>query len=85
MTKTTKSKKPSQKALLERALRGTGRSLTRTQALNQFGITKLSARICEMKKAGLKIKTEIDSATGLTAYSIQSRDVNNRRTRVFKN
>ena len=71
-----------QKAFLETYLRGTGRTLSAAQAVNNYGIAQLPARIFEMKKAGMVVKT-VKSTTGNTAYKIVARDVNGSRSKLF--
>lgn len=74
--------KSSQKEFLETHLRGTGRTLTAAQANQKFGIKNLRARMTEMRQAGLKVTTEVNTV-GRTAYRISARDVNGKRSRVF--
>ena len=71
-----------QKAFLETYLRGTGRTLSKAQAVNNYGIAQLPARIFEMKQAGLVVKT-VKNTTGNTAYKIVARDVNGSRSKIF--
>ena len=71
-----------QKAFLETYLRGTGRTLSAAQAVNNYGIAQLPARIFEMKKAGMVVKT-VKNTTGNTAYKIVARDVNGSRSKIF--
>jgi hypothetical protein len=70
--------KTTQNEFLEQYLRGTGRTLTAAQARATYGIKNLSARISEMRKAGLRVRTEANSQ-GRTAYSISARDINGSR------
>ena len=76
------AKVKNQKAFLEKYLRGTGRTLSVDQAVANYGIEKLSARICEMRDAGLVVYTETNSA-GNTAYRISARDVKGSRAKMF--
>ena len=76
------AKVTNQKAFLEKYLRGTGRTLSVAQAKANYGITKLSARICEMRDAGLVVYTDVNS-TGNTTYRIVARDVNGSRAAKF--
>lgn len=71
-----------QKAFLEKYLRGTGRTLSVAQAKANYGITKLSARISEMRDAGLVVYTEVNSK-GNTTYRIVARDVKGSRASKF--
>lgn len=84
---TTKStpnlaKVTNQKQFLETYLRGTGRTLSVAQAKANYGIAKLSARISEMRDAGLVIYTNVNS-TGNTTYRIVARDVKGSRAAKF--
>ena len=74
--------KASQKAFLETYLRGTGRTLTDADAKARFGIRNLSARVSEMRDAGLDVRTEL-ATTGKARYRIVARDVTGSRARVF--
>lgn len=71
-----------QKAFLETYLRGTGRTLSKAQAVSNYGIAQLPARIFEMKQAGLVVKT-VTNTTGNTAYKIVARDVTGSRSKIF--
>lgn len=71
-----------QKAFLETYLRGTGRSLSVAQAVNNYGIAQLPARIFELKRAGMVVKT-VKNTSGNTAYKITARDVNGSRSKIF--
>ena len=71
-----------QKQFLEQYLRGTGKSLTARQAAATFGIKNLRARMTEMRKAGLKVKTDTN-ASGRTQYSISARDAQGQRRQLF--
>ena len=79
---TNLNKVKNQVSFLEKHLRGTGRTLSVAQAKANYGIMKLSARICEMRDAGLVVYTETNS-TGNTAYRISARDVNGSRATKF--
>lgn len=74
--------KTTQNDFLEKHLRGTGRTLTAAQANQKFGIKNLRARMTEMRQAGLKVSTEVNTV-GRTAYSISARDINGKRSKVF--
>lgn len=76
------AKVTNQKAFLEKYLRGTGRTLSVNQAKANYGIEKLSARISEMRDAGLVVYTEVNSK-GNTTYRIVARDVNGSRASKF--
>lgn len=74
--------KASQKAFLETYLRGTGKTLTAADAKARFGIRNLSARVSEMRDAGLDVRTGV-ATTGMARYSIVARDVYGSRAKVF--
>ena len=74
--------KTNQKTFLETYLRGTGRTLTAADAKARFGIQQLSARMSELKAAGLNVKTDI-ATTGKTRYSITARDTKGSRAKMF--
>jgi len=74
--------KTNQKAFLETYLRGTGRSITAADAAARFGIMNLSARVSELRDAGLNVKTDV-ATTGKAKYSMSSRDVFGSRAKVF--
>lgn len=71
-----------QKAFIETYLRGTGRTLSANQALSNYGIAQLPARIFELKAAGMVVKT-VKNTAGNTAYRITARDVNGSRAKIF--
>jgi hypothetical protein len=71
-----------QKAFLETYLRGTGKSLTAADAAARFGIQNLSARVSELRAAGLNVKSDV-ATTGKTRYSMTARDVTGSRAKVF--
>ena len=66
-----------QSRFLETHLRGTGRTLTASQAQARYGIENLTARIFDLRTAGLKVSVEAGK------YSMVSRDVNGARSKVF--
>jgi len=74
--------KTNQKAFLETYLRGTGRTITAADAKARFGIQQLSARMSELRAAGLNVKTDV-ATTGKTRYAVTARDVNGSRAKVF--
>jgi len=71
-----------QTAFLENYLRGTGRTITAADAKARFGINNLSARVSEMRDAGLDVRTET-ATTGKARYRVVARDVNGSRAKVF--
>ena len=79
---TNLAKVKNQVSFLEKHLRGTGRTISVAQAEANYGIAKLTARISEMRSAGLVVKT-VKNSTGNTAYRISARDVNGSRARMF--
>jgi hypothetical protein len=74
--------KTKQIAFLEKHLRGTGRSISEVQAESLYGIRNLRARITELRKAGLVVRTNYNSV-GRLAYSISRRDVSGSQGRIF--
>ncbi len=90
VTKTVAKKAPvanlakvtNQSAFLETYLRGTGRTLSVAQAQANYGIQKLSARMSEFRKCGLKVET-IKNTSGNTAYRVSARDVKGSRAKMF--
>jgi Fic family protein len=79
---TNLNKVKNQASFLEKHLRGTGRTISVAQAQANYGITKLTARISELRSAGLVVKT-IKNTSGNTAYRISARDVNGSRAKMF--
>ena len=71
-----------QVSFLERYLRGTNKTLSVAQAQANYGIEKLTARISELRAAGLNVKT-VTNSSGNTAYKISARDVNGSRAKMF--
>ena len=65
----------SQNRFLHDYLRGTGRSLTAAQARANYGIKNIRARMTELRKKGLVVRTEVINAHGRVAYSISARDI----------
>ena len=76
------AKVTNQSAFLETYLRGTGRTLSVAQAQANYGIQKLSARMSEFRKCGLKVET-IKNTSGNTAYRVSARDVKGSRAKMF--
>ena len=74
--------KSNQTAFLESYLRGTGKTLTAADAAARFGIKNLSARVSELRAAGLNVKADV-ATTGKTRYSMTARDVTGSRAKVF--
>jgi hypothetical protein len=71
-----------QVSFLERYLRGTNKTLSVAQAQANYGIEKLTARIAEMRAAGLNVKT-ITNTSGNTAYRMSARDLTGSRAKMF--
>ena len=71
-----------QVSFLERYLRGTNRTLSVAQAQANYGITKLTARISELRSAGLNVKTIVNTS-GNTAYRMSARDLTGSRAKMF--
>ena len=63
-----------QNEFLEQHLRGTGRSLSAPQARALFGIKNLRARMSDLRSAGLRVRTGVNTE-GRTTYSVSARDV----------
>jgi len=55
-------------------LRGTNRSLTSRQAESLYGIRNLRARITDLRRAGLRVRTQ-KNTEGYTRYSVSARDI----------
>ena len=70
---TNLNKVKNQTSFLEKHLRGTGRTISVAQAQANYGIAKLTARISELRSAGLVVKT-IKNSIGNTAYRILARE-----------
>jgi phosphoribosylformylglycinamidine (FGAM) synthase-like amidotransferase family enzyme len=79
---TNLNKVKNQTSFLEKHLRGTGRTISVAQAQANYGIEKLTARISELRAAGLNVKT-ITNTSGNTAYKISARDLNGSRAKIF--
>lgn len=71
-----------QLAVLEKMLRGKVTELTAKEAKSKYAIGNLRARMCEMKKAGLRVNSRIEKKEA--HYSISARDVNGSRAVKFK-
>jgi len=79
---TNLNKVKNQKAFLETYLRGTGRTLSTAQAIANYGIQQLPARMSELRSAGLVVKTTTNTS-GNTAYKVVARDVSGSRSKIF--
>ena len=75
------NKVKNQKAFLVSYLRGTGRTITEAQAVANYGIMNLRARMSELRAAGLKVSV-VETTSGKTAYKVSARDVNGSRAAV---
>ena len=74
--------KSTQVAFLETYLRGTGKTITAADAKARFGIQNLTARVSELRDAGLNVKAE-PATTGKLRYSMTARDIFGSRAKVF--
>lgn len=72
----------SQRDVVISYLRGTGRELSEAQARNLFGIQNLRARMSEIRKMGLRVRTR-KNTTGRTSYAISARDTAGSRALQF--
>lgn len=69
-----------QKQFLYDYLRGTGNTITISEARDTYGIQQLPARMSELRGLGLKVNTlDINGETG---YSISARDIFNSRAKI---
>ena len=66
-----------QARFLENHLRGTGRTLTASQAANQYGILNLTARVFDLRQLGLNVKVKGGK------YTMTSRDIVGSRAKVL--
>jgi hypothetical protein len=82
MSKSFTTLTQTQVQFLEQHLRGTGRELSGAQAEAKFGIMNLRARMSEMRSAGLRIRSTVNTA-GRTAYAISARDITGSRAARF--
>jgi hypothetical protein len=71
-----------QLTFLEQHLRGTGRSMSAAQAAATYGIKNLSARMSDMRAAGLNVRKHTNTA-GRTMYSVSRRDLAGVQGRIF--
>ena len=71
-----------QKSFLETYLRGTGRTISSAQAVANYGIMQLAARMSELRSAGMVVKTTTNTS-GNTAYKVVARDVTGSRSKIF--
>lgn len=74
--------KTNQKTFLENYLRGTGKSLTASDASARFGIQQLPARMSEFRSAGLNVKVS-KSSKGTARYAVSARDIDGSRAKMF--
>ena len=58
----------SQNAKIAKFLKS-GKKLSNAQALSQYGVKNLSARICELRQSGMGIQT-VKTKAGTTAYAL---------------
>jgi hypothetical protein len=71
-----------QNQFLEQHLRGTGRTISAKQASSLYGIKNIRARATELRQAGLRVRTDVNTA-GQTTYAISERSVSGSRKVVF--
>ena len=74
--------KSNQTAFLESYLRGNGRTITAADAKARFGIKNLSARMSELRDAGLVVRVDT-ATTGRARYAVSARDVSGSRAKAF--
>ena len=74
--------KSNQTAFLETYLRGTGKTITSADAKARFGIKNLSARMSELRDAGLVVRVDT-ATTGKARYAVSARDMFGSRAKVF--
>ena len=74
--------KSTQVAFLETYLRGAGKTITAADAKARFGIKNLTARVSELRDAGLNVKADV-ATTGKARYSMTARDIFGSRAKVF--
>ena len=74
--------KSNQTAFLETYLRGTGKTITAADAKARFGIQNLSARMSDLRAAGLNVRVDT-ATTGKARYAVSARDVAGSRAKVF--
>lgn len=72
----------SQSVFLENYLRGTGNTLTAKQAEANYGIKKLTARMSEFRKAGLRVK-RVKNTVGTSSYKVSRRTVDGSQAKIF--
>ena len=70
----------SQTQFLYNHLRGTGRSITSTEASKIYGIKRLSARMSELRNLGLQVNTK--KIKNETQYSVSARDLYGSRKKI---
>lgn len=71
-----------QNEFLESHLRGTNRSLSAAQAESTYGIMNLRARMSELRTAGLRVRTSVNTE-GRTSYAVSRRDIFGLQQKVF--
>lgn len=74
--------KSTQVAFLEKHLRGTNRAMSAAQARATFGIGNLRARMTNLRQAGLRVRTGVNTQ-GKTTYAVSRRDVFGDQFRLF--
>jgi Fic family protein len=66
-----------QARFLENHLRGTGRTLTASQAAARYGIKNLTARVFDLRQLGLNVK--VDGGK----YTMTARDTSGSRAKIL--
>lgn len=62
-----------QNTFLETYLRGTGREMSAAQARATYGVKNLRARMTDLRNAGLRVRTGVNTE-GRTTYAVSRRD-----------
>lgn len=74
--------KSTQNQFLETFLRGTGREMSAAQARATYGIQNLRARMTDLRNAGLRVRTGVNTE-GRTTYAVSRRDEFGGQFRMF--
>jgi hypothetical protein len=67
---------------LQDHLRGTNESITAKDAVAMYGIKKLGARLYQLKKAGLKVRSFTTGCGRELAYKVSARDLSGSRAKL---
>jgi|TARA_R110000851_G_scaffold310272_1_gene469974 hypothetical protein len=71
-----------QNTFLETYLRGTNKTITAADAKARFGIQNLTARMSELRGAGLDVRVDT-ATTGKARYAMRARDIIGSRAKMF--